>query len=231
MQNVSHEQSLRKIQLIESEFLKALIKFLKEIYPEFSKENLIFLCEPWAHFFTHSALYLYYKNQLTQENFSTIEINYNSNIPGDTLSFFEFFRTPEYSNYLNQRLIRKHFSIKCRSEIHTFEFQHSKKIKTECFKPCFPRSFRYFLKIFSFGQIQFANEKEKCISTPTNWDLRQKLKVYLEDNLPLELGGAISWMSVCSAELFPKSLLENLRISYQRKSTIKQRKIMFSADA
>jgi len=152
-------------------------------------------------------------------------------VPGDTLAFFEFFRTPAYPAYLDARLDGKPHAIECRDDVQCFTHPRSKHIRTECFKPCFPRSFRYALQFFSLGRIRFTPEKATYQSVATDWNERRRLKEHVVQSLSSELGRAAPWMAACVAELFPKSLLENLGESHRQKSTLPARRALFSADA
>lgn len=222
-----------KILSVERSLLASITEFLKARHPDIAGEHLYFLCEPWAHFFTHSAMHRVElcPQTIAFEYSAEIDPQSGQKIPGDTLAFFEFFRTSDYPAYLDARLAGKPQTIECRDDVQCFAHSQSKQIHTECFKPCFPRSFRYALQFFSLGRIRFTPEKATYRSVATDWNERQQLKEHVAQSLTPDLGHTALWMAVCVAELFPKSLLENLGESHRQKNNLPARRNLFSADA
>ena len=226
--------NLSEIEKIEALVLKATISYLRDLNPNISETSLDFLCAPWVHFFTHSAIHKY--ESFISSNQTAIPVrndfthNNNSHIPGDTLAFMEYSRTMEYSQYLERSLLGVHETIKCRSNTWVLVDKFPKTTETIAYMSCLPRYARYMITLASFGRVRFWENKPISIVVSTNWEWRYYLAKIIRSNLEHEFLYLSQWLAQRMLELFPKSLLEYLPSNLKNKNSSHPRKILFSAN-
>ena len=218
----------------ESLIREAIQLFQIQRHPELSAKQIDFLCHPWVHFFTHSALH-----RLEVQCESSI-INSSDNIlanlesdfpvPGDTLSFMEFSRTPAYRIYLDESLAGHKTRPTTRTSMHILHQNMPKQVSTVAFMSCLPRRIRYLLPIFSLGKIRFLENKTDELEIPIDPLLRIKFGKFIEKILAKEGLQKASWLAARVIELFPRSLLENLHDNLLNKKKDFPRKILYSAN-
>jgi len=225
------EKSSARALHIEKKLILTISRFLSNNFPIVSEGQARFLCEPWVHFFTHSSLH---RIELWNEQISNLidkPTPYELTPPGDSLAFFEYVRSTDYSQYIDASLNNKVIKVKCRTEVQQLHLPAKNNAITVCFKPCFPRSFRYFLKIFSLGKIYFLPNNYKYTQVQINIELRQRLENQIKLDLEAEEESLAGWFARRVTELFPRSILENLVGSYQSKQNLRNHRALYSADA
>lgn len=222
----------RLVQEIQGLLITTVSGFLQARLKILSAENMRFLCEPWVHFFVHSALHRTELHGLPSSRTRDVA-NYppERTVPGDTLSFFEYFRTPQYRQYLDATLTGEEAALDCRAEVHLLGETPNRLASTVCYKPCFPRDFRYRLQLYSLGRIGFLQDKAIPFETPTDWALRARLAAAIRAVLAQQPTELADWLAERAAELCPKSLLEHLPTNYAEKLHSAPRQALFSADA
>lgn len=218
----------------ESLLLGAVRQLLLERHPQLQPRHVDFLCAPWVHFFTHSALHRLESSggppaggHQARRPASTDQ---QRAVPGDTLAFMEFFRTPAYRAYLDQTLAGAAAAPACRTGIHVLDEKLPAYARTVAFMSCLPRNFRYRLQLYSLGRIRFLENKPRSQDIETDWSVRAELSRRVQAALAGTLTEAAAWLGARVQELFPKSLLEHLAANLQQKQLRPARRTLFSAD-
>lgn len=235
---VMPDQAIRRppahVVRVESVLLEAVRGHLLSHHPGLTARHADFLCAPWVHFFTHSALHRLEgfgtpAPQATQPSPAEAPSEQPA-VPGDTLAFMEFFRTAAYRAYLDQTLAGKTASIDCRTGIHVLNERLPAYARTIAFMSCLPRGFRYLLQLASLGRIRFLENKPGSLELPADWNKRAELARRVREALAADLPQAAGWLSARVQQLFPKSLLEHLAANLRQKQTLPKRRTLFSAD-
>ncbi len=211
---------------IEALMLGAVRRHLQDHNPVLTHQQADFLCAPWVHFFTHSALH-------RLEGFGAparagVDQG-RSGPPGDTLAFMEFFRTPAYREHLDRTLAGDPGRVECRTSLHVLT-PRLRGGGTLAFMSCLPRGFRYMLPLLSAGRIRFLDNKPQSVEVATDSARRASLSRQVQQALSTDLPHAAAWLGARAGELFPKSLLENLAPNLQAKGTLPPWRTLFSAD-
>lgn len=218
---------------VQALLIDAICRFMQRRVPALSTQHLRFLCEPWAHFFVHSALHRAERHgRPPPEGRDVVTHRVDRMVPGDTLAFFEYFRSPQYRLYLDTTLTGKTATLSCcRAEVHVLSGEASRLASTVCFKPCFPRDFRYRLQFYSLGRLGCVPDKSVSVAVAPDWPLRAELAAALRAALAPRHPELAGWLAACAAELYPKSLLEHLPANFAAKCACRSRRALFSADA
>jgi putative transferase (TIGR04331 family) len=151
-------------------------------------------------------------------------------VPGDTLAFMEFFRTPSYREYLDATLAGTQAEFAGRTETAILEEAFPARVQTVTFTSCLPRKFRYLLQLLSFGKIRNLENKPALLEVAADWTARDALADRMRETLLPNFPQVAQWLSLRVRELFPKSLLEHLTANLRRKLEQPARKVLFSAD-
>lgn len=215
---------------IEKLLIDEICAFIGKKNSHLSKDELQFLCEPWIHFFTHSIIH---RLEITQEKASfgkNLTSPSKHCVPGDTIAFLEFLRSSHYSKFIDDILLGINTEPKCRSEIFLLNSRLPFLAKTVCFKPCFPRNFRYSLNFFSLGRIGFLHNKYRPEIIDVDWSARKELEDSVTSVLHNIYPKFAHQIANFVSRLFPKSLLENLPENFKKKSKDKKRNALYSAD-
>lgn len=206
--------------------LGAVRQHLLERHPWLTQKQVDFLCAPWVHFFTHSALH-------RLEQFGAPASNATAGRhgpPGDTLAFMEFFRTPAYREYLDRTLAGEPGRVECRMHPDVLTPDLPRSARTVAFMSCLPRSLRYMLPLLSAGRIRFLENRPRSVEVAPDWPRRAVLARQIQQALAADLAQAAAWLGTRAGELFPKSLLEHLAPNLQSKLALPPRRTLFSAD-
>jgi putative transferase (TIGR04331 family) len=219
---------------IESLVLAVVCTHLQDRHPTLSRQHIEFLSAPWVHFFTHSALHRF-ELQAGQSITAFAETSNHVDdqlhaVPGDTLAFMEYFRTPAYCSYLDLTLRGQTIPVDCRTAIHILDENLPAFCRTVAFMSCFPRNFRYLLQLVSLGYVRFLKNKPNCVEFATDWDERRQLACKVHAMLAADFPDIANWYAARLQALFPKSLLEYLSFNLNKKRTNHARRTLFSAD-
>lgn len=216
---------------IEKSILEVIIDFLKIKNPPIEKKYLSFLCAPWVHFFSHSALHRYeLMRDIKPVNTSFAHTSLTA--PGDTLDFLELSRTSEYATMLDNSLNGQHVTFKCRGNIETIDHKKStRRTLTVAYKTGFPRKLRYFIPLISLGKISIIDSSKASIQCSRNSILRDEFSIYLSNKLTTPDPSLTIWLSEACAALFPLAILENLQSSWDKNYSLPKREKLFSANA
>lgn len=219
---------------IEALITGALCEHLSTLGLGLSNEHLEFLCAPWTHFFTHTALHRWELHAVSHSDWAPAGADVRSAdraIPGDTVAFMEFSRTPAYPDYLDSTLSGHDGVFTGRTEVEVVEEKLPAYVRTVTFISSLPRRFRYLLQLFSLGRIRDLDNKPIRLAIATNWSAREAVACRVRAALLPSFPHLASWLSARVPELFPKSLLEQLPISFQQKLQLPARRVLFSAIA
>ena len=217
---------------LQAVLIDATCRFLQQRVPALSEQQLRFLCEPWAHFFVHSALHrAELHGQAPAPGHDLAFYGADRAVPGDTLAFFEWFRSQSYRCYLDAKLAGQEGTLNCRTEVYVLGGEASALAATVCFKPCFPRNFKYLLHFYSLGRVGFMPDQPVYVAVRPDWTLRVELAACLRKALALGHPALADWLARCAAELCPKSLLEHLPVNFAAKCHSRARRALYSADA
>jgi len=211
---------------IEALMLGAVRRHVQEDNPVLTQQQADFLCAPWVHFFTHSALHRL--EQFGAPPCAGVDQG-RSEPPGDTLAFMEFFRTPAYREHLDRTLAGESGGVECRTSLHALPPQ-LRGGGTLAFMSCLPRGFRYMLPLLSARRIRFLDNKPQSVEVATDWARRALLTRQVQQALSTDLPHAAAWLGARAGELFPKSLLEHLAPNLQSKGMLPRWRTLFSAD-
>lgn len=195
-----------------------------------SKQHMEFLCAPWAHFFTHSAMHRWELHQGPTPPLHTATDAQAASAPGDTLAFMEFFRTPTYREYLDATLAGGATEFSGRAEVNVLEDRLPGYVCAVTFTSCLPRRFRYLLQTLSLGRIRDLENKPAKVAVTVDWKARKALAQRVCESLAPRFPQVAVWLSARVAEMFPKSLLENLPVNFRQKLKSAPRRALFSAD-
>lgn len=212
--------------------LEGVRRYLLERNPGLQPRHVDFLCAPWVHFFTHSALHRLqtHGSQTQQKAVQEPNASAMQRAPGDTLAFMEFFRTPAYCSYLDQTLDGMPPLPSSRTAIHLLDEQLSVRAHTVAFMSCLSRNFRYLLQFTSLGRIRFLDNKPRGLELAPDLKARVALASQVRETLDRTGLATGEWLSARVAELFPRSLLEYLEANLRDKQARPPRRTLFSAD-
>lgn len=219
---------------LEVSIRAAICQHLATLGLDLPTRQLEFLCAPWAHFFTHSAMHRLELGGGASPQPRAAQTGPLPHavraVPGDTLAFMEFFRTPPYRKYLDATLAGQDGEFTGRTAVYVFAEHLPARARTVTFISCLPRKFRYLLQLFSLGRIRDLENKPASLDVAADWAARQALADRVYEALLPRFPQAAAWLSARVQELFPKSLLENLPASFSQKLALPARQTLFSAD-
>ena len=234
---MDREIVLAPAHIVELEALirAAICQHLATLGLGLSHQHLEFLCAPWVHFFTHSAMHrweLHHSAISAPRGAPTtaLELTAARSAPGDTLAFMEFFRTPSYREYLDTTLAGGKGEFSGRAEVDVLAEGFSTHVRTVMFTSCLPRRFRYLLQMLSLGRIRDLDNKPARLAVSADWATRNTLAERVYGALVPRFPSVAAWLSARAFELFPKSLLEQLPTSFRHKLELRPRRTLFSAD-
>ncbi len=221
---------------LEEKLLGLVCAFLSSRQTLLNEQHLRFLCAPWVHFFTHGI------HHYVQSHGTSTALSEQGSLeealacpmlaaPGDTLAFMEFFRTVKFSEYLDASLAGERPQFTGRTSTNQLRLQQEKKRSTLAFMPCFPRLFRYLLGVWNVGRVKFLENKFDQVDVARDGNARRQLHERVKLSLAKDWPELSSWLALHVADLFPKSLLENLEKNFLDKLNYPENKYLFSADA
>ena len=219
------------VQTLEREVSDAISDFLCQTLAELNTRDAHFLVEPWVHFFIHSALHRLEQSTIPLVLTTSIFKPVSNDVPGDTLAFYEYLRTSNYCDYIDASLAGMESDVKCRRSTEILREPTGFQGKTLCYKSCFPRNFRYLIRLRSLGQVQFLSEPPEYHIIPVNVELRTRFEHFLITRINADRPMVGHWIARHIVKLFPVSLLENIQSNYAEKIRWKKKDILYSADA
>lgn len=231
MQHLDIRIAPKHVVEVESLIRSAICSHLEKLGLGITTKQIEFLCAPWVHFFTHSAMHrleLHGASELPADPSHSYRAT--QRVPGDTSSFVEYLRTPSYRKYVDATLIGQSEEFDGRTAIYQFQENLPPYADTIAFISCLPRRFRYLLQIYSLGKIRHMDNTPASVELDTDWDSRQSMSDEVCKSLQKNSVPAATWLSARVKELFPKSLLENLPGNFRQKISLPARKALFSGD-
>ncbi len=198
------------------------IQFHLESLP-LSEKSLRLLISPWCHYFAHSSFAKFHNHSNYQ---SSTDLR---NAPGDTLAFMEYFRTTNYSDYLDKSLENVFQERFFREETESLRIPKNYYSKTQIYQPGFSKNFSLKLCLFSIFRIQRI--KDRRVHVFFNVDASLRTKVHERLSKELIANEFSTWFSDRAIELFPKSLLEGLPFLLLQLEKHPKKDCLFSSDS
>jgi putative transferase (TIGR04331 family) len=164
-----------------------------------------FLISVWAHFFSHSALAVWFsKDTATLSDYQ----NY-SNIPADTYAFMVLNRTNEYIDYLSSSHSHDNaeVSLKVEKRVGIIDVGKLGTPLVLLYKPGFSKKFRLHLRIASLGKIKSYSRLIKLSLPPIDQEKRNQIKEIVA--LRLAVYPFARWLAARAAEFLPAIFLED----------------------
>lgn len=166
-----------------------------------------FLVAYWVHFFSHSALSIWFSSKQGQ---ICREANYR-NIPADTTAFMGLNRTLDYASYLQATM-----SQSCPETIFKIERQNSvldagqmRDMKVMLYKSGFSKKFRLMLSIVSMWRIRSFSKMKRLPLSNRDHARRNHIANKLQKLLKEYAFG--EWYSIRLVEFLPAIFLEDFR--------------------
>lgn len=164
-----------------------------------------FLVAYWVHFFSHSALSIWFAGKQGQ---MSREANY-SNIPADTAAFMGLNRTRDYANYLRATMDHAvpEITFKVERQNSVLDTGRMRDMRVLLYKAGFRKAFKLWLSMVSLGKIRSFNKMKKLPLTIRDQARRNQIASKLQKFLEEYTFG--DWYSLRLVEFLPAIFLED----------------------
>ena len=197
------DSQYRVVREIETSLIETISEEMKA--GSLSARERKFLISVWAHFFSHSALAIWFEENLVPLNYSQ---NY-LNVPADTSAFLALNRTSEYAKYLRSSLNQDNTEeiLHVEKRVSVIDVGKMRGIRVFLYKPGFSKKFRLLLRVFSLGKIRSYSRLMKLTQSPVDREKRNQIKEKLSRQF-VDFSFA-KWLAIRSVEFLPTIFLED----------------------
>jgi putative transferase (TIGR04331 family) len=141
----------------------------------------------------------------------------------------EYFRTTNYSDYLDKSLANVSEKRIFREETESLKIPKNSYSKTQIYQPGFSKNFSLKLSLSSFLKIERIKDKRAQVFFDVDLSLRNKVHARLSQELISHKFS--TWFSDRAIEFFPKSLLEGLPFLLDNAEKYPKKDTLFSSDS
>ncbi|MEB3212364.1 MAG: hypothetical protein VKL39_13465 [Leptolyngbyaceae bacterium] len=192
-----------------------------------SLEDFKFLISCWVHFFSHSALYIWF-NSSPKRSFSTYNFK---NVPSDTGSFLTLCRSETYADYIAKTTYsdQSETILNVEKNNQFIKLVPTFGIETVIYKTQFSRLEKILLAVYSMGRIRSVSS----VGTVKRKEVLEDKRQAISEKCQSLLGGFsfAHWLSIRLVEFFPRIYLEEISFYQDLYSSRKTRnKVIFSQD-